>query len=158
MAKAVLGLGLCKWRSWETPLETFTAPVGRATRYFSYKYINNLFMQSGQCLFNSSFHDYNTKYKHKLLEGGDIGLYRWFSLDVIAAMLVHRTIEKKSFGNLTLLLCKIRAIICYCFVHQHGRLITLYSYFYPVLQCIFYCNIHIFKALVFILITYNSLA
>ena len=39
-------------------------------------------------------------------------------------MLVHRTIEKKSFGNLTLLLCKIRAIICYCFVHQHGRLIT----------------------------------
>ena len=50
--------------------------------------------------------------------------YRWFSLDVIAAMLVHRTIEKKSFGNLTLLLCKIRAIICYCFVHQHGRLIT----------------------------------
>ena len=50
--------------------------------------------------------------------------YRWFSLDVIAAMLVYRTIEKKSFGNLTLLLCKIRAIICYCFVHQHGRLIT----------------------------------
>ena len=49
---------------------------------------------------------------------------RWFSLDVIAAMLVDRTIEKKSFGNLTLLLCKIRAIICYCFVHQHGRLIT----------------------------------
>ena len=39
-------------------------------------------------------------------------------------MLVYRTIEKKSFGNLTLLLCKIRAIICYCFVHQHGRLIT----------------------------------
>ena len=52
------------------------------------------------------------------------GFNRWFSLDVIAAMLVHRTIEKKSFGNLTLLLCKIRAIICYCFVHQHGRLIT----------------------------------
>ena len=51
-------------------------------------------------------------------------VYRWFSLDVIAAMLVYRTIEKKSFGNLTLLLCKIRAIICYCFVHQHGRLIT----------------------------------
>ena len=50
--------------------------------------------------------------------------YRWFSLDVIAAILVHRTIEKKSFGNLNLLLCKIRAIICYCFVHQHGRLIT----------------------------------
>ena len=37
---------------------------------------------------------------------------------------MYRTIEKKSFGNLTLLLCKIRAIICYCFVHQHGRLIT----------------------------------
>ena len=49
---------------------------------------------------------------------------RWFSLDVIAAMLVYRTIEKNSFGKLTLLLCKIRAIICYCFVHQHGRLIA----------------------------------
>ena len=28
---------------------------------------------------------------------------RWFSRDVTAAMLVLRTIEKKSFGNLTLL-------------------------------------------------------
>ena len=57
---------------------------------------------------------------------------RWFSLDVIAAMLVHRTIEKKSFGNLTLLLCKIRAIICYCFVHQHGRLITWLKTIYKI--------------------------
>ena len=32
------------------------------------------------------------------------------------------------------------------------------TYFYPVLQCILYCNIHMFKALVFILITYYSLA
>ena len=29
--------------------------------------------------------------------------YGWFSPDVTAAVLVHRTIEKKSFGNLTLL-------------------------------------------------------
>ena len=60
----------------------------------------------------------------RMMKGKCRGAYRWFSLDVIAAMLVYRTIEKKSFGNLTLLLCKIRAIICYCFVHQHGRLIT----------------------------------
>ena len=66
--------------------------------------------------------------------GGEYGPgeYRWFSLDVIAAMLVYRTIEKKSFGNLTLLLCKIRAIICYCFVHQHGRLITWLQTIYCV--------------------------
>ena len=32
--------------------------------------------------------------------------------------------RKKSFGNLTLLLCKTWAIICYCFVHQHDYLIT----------------------------------
>ena len=29
-----------------------------------------------------------------------------------------------SFGNLTLLLCKTCGVIFYCFVHQHGRLIT----------------------------------
>ena len=32
--------------------------------------------------------------------------------------------EKKSFGNLILLLCKTWATFCHCFVHQHGRLIT----------------------------------
>ena len=43
---------------------------------FTYRDINNLFMHSGQCLFNSSFHNYNnTRSKHKLLQGGDIGLY-----------------------------------------------------------------------------------
>ena len=66
---------------------------------------------------------------------------RWFSLDVIAAMLVYRTIEKKSFGNLTLLLCKIRAIICYCFVHQHGRLITWLQTIYMIVLYK-YCSEH----------------
>ena len=47
--------------------------AGRAI--FTYRHINNLFMHSGQCLFNSSFHNYNTRSKHKLLQGGDIGLY-----------------------------------------------------------------------------------
>ena len=61
----------------------------------------------------------------------------WFSPDVIAAMFVYRTKagayfnnsnrlltkEKKVFGNLTLFLYKTWAIICYCFLHQHGRLI-----------------------------------
>ena len=42
---------------------------------FTYRHINNLFMHSGQCLFNSGFHNYNTRSKHKLLQGGDIGLY-----------------------------------------------------------------------------------
>ena len=32
--------------------------------------------------------------------------------------------SKMSFGNLTLLLCKTCGTIFYCFVHQHGRLIT----------------------------------
>ena len=31
--------------------------------------------------------------------------------------------RKKCFGNLSLLLCKTQAIIFYCFVLQHGRLI-----------------------------------
>ena len=31
--------------------------------------------------------------------------------------------RKKSFGNFTISLCKTWAIICYCFVHQLGRLI-----------------------------------
>ena len=35
--------------------------------------------------------------------------------DVRAAMLVERTIAKKSFGNLTLLLCKPCATFFYCF-------------------------------------------
>ena len=47
--------------------------AGRAI--FTYRHINNLFMHSGQCLFNSSFHNYHTRSKHKLLQGGDIGLY-----------------------------------------------------------------------------------
>ena len=32
--------------------------------------------------------------------------------------------RKRSFGYLTLLLCKTWDIICYCFVQQHGSLIT----------------------------------
>ena len=32
--------------------------------------------------------------------------------------------SKMPFGNLTLLLCKTCGAIFYCFVHQHGRLIT----------------------------------
>ena len=61
------------------------------------------------------------KYRSK---GGQV-LSMWFSPDVITAMLVHRTKEKKKvFWNLTLSLCKTRAIICYCFVRQHGGLIT----------------------------------
>ena len=47
-----------------------------------------------------------------------------FSRDVTAAMLAYRTIGKKSFGNLIILLCKTSASFCLCFVHQHGRLIT----------------------------------
>ena len=78
--------------------------AGRAI--FTYRHINNLFMHSGQCLFNSSFHNYNTRSKHKLLQGGDIGLYILLSCGT-----VH-----------------------------------------------LYCNIHMFMALVFILITYYSLA
>ena len=35
-----------------------------------------------------------------------------------------RSIVKKCFGNLAPLLCKTRATFCFCFVHQHGRLIT----------------------------------
>ena len=48
----------------------------------------------------------------------------WLAPDVIAAMLVYWTIAKKSFGNLALLLCKTQATFCFCFVHQHGRLLT----------------------------------
>ena len=33
-------------------------------------------------------------------------------------------LRKKFLGNVTLLLCKRWAIICYCFEHQHGRLVT----------------------------------
>ena len=44
--------------------------------------------------------------------------------DVSAAMLVERTMAKKSFGNLTLLLCKTQGTFCLLFWHQHGRLIT----------------------------------
>ena len=40
--------------------------------------------------------------------------------DVTAGMLVERTKAKKSFGNLTLFLCKTCWGIFYCFVHQHG--------------------------------------
>ena len=47
--------------------------------------------------------------------------YSRFSYDVTAAMLLY---WKKSFGNLILLLCKIWATFCHCFVHQYGRLIT----------------------------------
>ena len=32
--------------------------------------------------------------------------------------------RQKAFGNLILLLCKISATLCHCFVHQDGRLIT----------------------------------
>ena len=61
------------------------------------------------------------KYRSK---GGQV-LSSWFSPDVITAMLVHGTKEKKKvFWNLTISLCKTRAIICYCFVRKHGRLIT----------------------------------
>ena len=53
--------------------------------------------------------------------------YRWYSLDIIAATLVHKTKEKIAFGNSTLLLCKTTwAIICYRFVHQHGRQVIEY--------------------------------
>ena len=45
--------------------------------------------------------------------------------------------RKKSFGNLTLLLCKTWAIICYCFVHQHGRLITWLNTIYKLGQILF---------------------
>ena len=48
--------------------------------------------------------------------------HRWYSLDVIATMLVQKNKNKRetSLEDLTLLLC----IICYRFVRQHGRLIT----------------------------------
>ena len=36
--------------------------------------------------------------------------------DVTAAMLVERAVEKKSFGNLALLLCKTSGKLFYCFV------------------------------------------
>ena len=60
-------------------------------------------------------------------------LFVVFSPDVTAPMLVYRTIAKGSFGNLTLLLCKTYAIFCYCFVNQHGRLITCVK----TLYCLF---------------------
>ena len=50
--------------------------------------------------------------------------YSRFSLDVTAAMLLWRTIAKKSFRNLILLLCKTWATFCHSLVYQHGRLIT----------------------------------
>ena len=43
--------------------------------------------------------------------------------DVTAAMLVERTIAKKSFGNLTLIMQNV-SYISLLFWHQHGRLIT----------------------------------
>ena len=51
----------------------------------------------------------------------------WLALDVMAAMLMYRTIAKKSFGNLALILCKKRAGFRFCLVQLpvHGRLITL---------------------------------
>ena len=44
--------------------------------------------------------------------------------DVPPAMLVYRTVAKKKYVNLILLLCKTWATFCYCFVHHHVRLIT----------------------------------
>ena len=56
-----------------------------------------------------------------------------FAPDVTATMLVYRKIPKGSFWNLTLLLCKTCSIFCYCFVYQHGRLITCVK----TLYCLF---------------------
>ena len=42
-------------------------------------------------------------------------LHSLIAPDVTAAILVERTVAKKSFGNLTLLLCKIWATFFYCF-------------------------------------------
>ena len=50
-------------------------------------------------------------------------LYPWLAPDVMAAMLVHWSLKKK-FGNSSLFLCKMQATFFFCFVHQHGRLIT----------------------------------
>ena len=45
-------------------------------------------------------------------------VYYRFSRDVASAMLAYRTIAKKSFGNLILLLRKTWATFCHCFVHH----------------------------------------
>ena len=50
--------------------------------------------------------------------------YRWFSPDVIATMLVHRTKERKVFWEFVCIIMQNTSQICHCFVHQHGRLIT----------------------------------
>ena len=42
-------------------------------------------------------------------------IYSFIASDITAAMLVERTIAKKSFGNLTLLLCKTWATFFHCF-------------------------------------------
>ena len=45
--------------------------------------------------------------KHVEARGAYAGVYSWIlSLHLTAAMLMERTMAKKSFGNLTLLLCK----------------------------------------------------
>ena len=106
--KLFLGLGLCKWRSWETPLETFTAPVGRAP--------GALFLLTGI-------------------------LITFLCIRVNVCLIVVFII---TILDLSINFYKVGTLDC--------------TYFYPVLQRILYCNIHMFKALVFILITYYSLA
>ena len=108
LQKAVLGLGLCKWRSWETPLEAFTAPVGRAPAA--------LFLLTGI-------------------------LITFLCIRVNVCLIVVFII---TILDLSINFYKVGTLDC--------------TYFYPVLQCILYCNIRMFKTLVFIIITYYSLA
>ena len=67
---------------------------------------------------------------------------RWFSLDVFAAMLVHRTIEKKSFGNLTLMQNTSRNLLLFCpptWPSHHvteNHLYLILGYLYPMTDTI----------------------
>ena len=48
-------------------------------------------------------------------------IYGWFSPEV---MLVHRNKEKKVFWEFDSIIIQNMSQICYCFVQQHGCIIT----------------------------------
>ena len=55
--------------------------------------------------------------------------------------------EKKSFGNLALWYCKTWGIICCCFVHQHGRLVTWLKTIYSLTSSIIHKHSNIIYSL-----------
>ena len=66
------------------------------------------------------------------------------SPDVTAAMFVYRTIEKKVFREFDSIFMQNMSLICYCFVHKHGRLIT---WFKTIFYGIFWCGLCWFQRL-----------